>query len=125
MRRCHVLGLTGFVAPRQRNHDFHTALCEIHAKARAMVNSHFGYALTHSLVIAKVAFFGTIDAGLNASGSLSVLHGLKPQIKDFGGVNRLDGSLYQWGYDFVGCFCWALRLWGTYADSKSAPSFMC
>jgi hypothetical protein len=67
-----------------------------------MVNSHFGYTLTHSLVIPEVAFFGTIDAGLNASGSLSVLQGLKPQIKDFGGVNRLHGSLYQLGYGFMG-----------------------
>jgi hypothetical protein len=26
VRRCNVLGLTGFVAPGQKNHDFHTAL---------------------------------------------------------------------------------------------------
>jgi hypothetical protein len=91
VRRCNVLGLTGFVAPGQKNHDFHAALCEIHAKAWAMVDAHFGHTFAHCLVVTEVAFLSAINTGLNAPGRLSVLQGLKPHIKDFGGVNRLHG----------------------------------
>ena len=91
IRRSYVLGLIGSVAPGQKNHDCHAAQSAIHPKAWTMVNSHFRHAFSNSLVFIDVDFFGAINASQNSSGRLSVLQGLKPHIKDFGGVDRLCG----------------------------------
>jgi hypothetical protein len=102
-RGFNILGLSGFIATRQQNHDFNAALRKVHAIARPTVNPHFRNAFAHRLAVAKVAILGAVDAGLDASLGLLIPQPGEPVVEHLGGLNGLH-KIY--------CILWDTALQG-------------
>ena len=93
LRGLNVFELTRLVATGQKNHDFETSLREVHPKAWPVMNPHLTNAFTHRFVISEISILRPIDTRLDSTGCLFVSQGFEPPIKNFGGVDRLHGSM--------------------------------
>lgn len=96
-RGADILFLARLIATSQQYYDLKRSLSKVDAIAWPSVDAYLRHPLSDRLAITEMPVLDPVNASLNPSLCLTILHARKPVIENSGGKDRFHGGIVAHG----------------------------